>query len=46
MNILNDVTFAMINVDYDTWYEFEVQVESQSGKSNIESISWLSHSGR
>ena len=46
LNILNNVTFAVINVDYDTWYKFEIQVESQGGKSNTESISWLSHSGK
>ena len=45
-DILNNVTFAVINVDYDTWYKFEIQVESQGGKSNTESISWLSHSGK
>ena len=43
--VSNVTTSITVDVDYDKYYIFEIQVETQVGKSKIASISWLSQSG-
>jgi hypothetical protein len=34
-----------IDVEFDKQYMFEIQVETQAGRSDVTSKSWTSHSG-
>ena len=43
--VSNLATSITVDVDYDKYYIFEIQVETQVGKSKIASIPWLSQTG-
>ena len=44
-SVLNKETSVTVDVEYSTNYVFEIQVETQGGKSKTASTKWLSVSG-
>jgi hypothetical protein len=44
-SISNQTTYITINVMFDQEYDFEIQVRTEAGKSEVTKISWFSHSG-
>jgi hypothetical protein len=45
LSISAEKSSVTINVEFDKQYTFEIQVETQAGRSNVTSRSWTSHSG-
>jgi hypothetical protein len=45
LNIQKKMTSVTVDVDFDKRYTFEIQIETEAGRSNTTSETWLSHSG-
>ena len=45
VDVSTDATSLTVDVDYDTKYTFEIGVETEAGKSDLEKRTWLSYSG-
>jgi hypothetical protein len=45
LNIPKKMTSVSVDVDFDKRYTFEIQIETEAGRSNTTSKTWLSHSG-
>ena len=45
LNIPKEMTSVAVAVDFDKRYTFEIQIETEVGRSNTTSKTWLSHSG-
>jgi hypothetical protein len=45
LNISREMTSVTVAVEFDKWYTFEIQIETEAGRSNTTSKTWLSHSG-
>ena len=45
VDVSTDAASLTVDVDYHTKYTFEIGVETEAGKSDLATISWLSHSG-
>jgi hypothetical protein len=45
LSISAEMRYVTIDVEFDKQYTFEIQVETQAGRSDVTSRSWTSHSG-
>ena len=45
VDVSTDAVSLTVDVDYDKKYTFEIGIETEAGKSDLATISWLSHSG-
>jgi hypothetical protein len=45
LSISAEMRYVTIDVEFDKQYTFEMQVETQAGRSDVTSRSWTSHSG-
>ena len=45
LNIPKEITSVTVAVEFDKRYTFEIQIETEAGRSNTTSETWLSHSG-
>ena len=45
LNISKEMRSITVDVEFDKQYTFEVQVETEAGKSDMTNKSWFAHSG-
>jgi hypothetical protein len=45
LSISREMTYVAVAVDFDKRYTLEIQIETEAGRSNTTSKTWLSHSG-
>ncbi len=44
-NISKEMRSITVDVEFDKPYTFEIQVETEAGRSDVSNKSWFSHSG-
>jgi hypothetical protein len=45
LSISAEIRSVTVDVEFDKQYTFEIQVETQAGRSEVTSKSWTSHAG-
>lgn len=45
LNIPTDMRSIAVDVEYETEYSFQIRIATEVGRSDLASMSWLSHAG-